>query len=58
MTGYGQRYFDFWIGAPTATPPARTLTFTVTKSNGQLQDKRVTTLADVMQAALTAPAAA
>jgi hypothetical protein len=34
-------------GAPTATPPARTLTLTVTKPNGDVQASRSTTLADL-----------
>jgi hypothetical protein len=54
MTGYGQRYFDFYVGTLTATPPAQTLTVTVTRSNGQLQYSRTTTLAEVMQAAQAA----
>ena len=54
MTGYGQRYFDFYVGTLTATPPAQTLAVTVTRSNGQLQYSRTTTLAEVMQAAQAA----
>jgi hypothetical protein len=59
MASYGQMNYRFYLGAPTATPPARTLTVDVIRANGQLQDKRVTTLADVLQAAQAAqPAAA
>jgi hypothetical protein len=57
MTGYGLHY-DVTVGAPSATPPARTLTFTVTRPNGQLQYLRTTTLAEVMQEALAAQPAA
>ena len=48
MAGYGQWTYRFSIGAPTATPPARTLTVTVTKPNGSVQDSRSTTLADLV----------
>jgi hypothetical protein len=59
MASYGQRTYSFTLGAPTATPPARTLTLTVTRPNGKVQDSRSATLAEVMQAALaTQPAAA
>jgi hypothetical protein len=51
MASYGQRTYRFYIGSPTATPPARTLTLDVTRPNGALQDSRTTTLAEVMQAA-------
>jgi hypothetical protein len=56
MASYGQWSYRFYIGAPTATPPARTLTFTVTKPNGDVQARRTTTLAEML--APFAPAAA
>jgi hypothetical protein len=58
MASYGQNTYRFYLGAPTATPPARTLTVDVTRPNGKVQDVRTTTLAEAMQAALTAQAAA
>ncbi|HLM05861.1 MAG TPA: hypothetical protein VK402_11815 [Blastococcus sp.] len=58
MASYGERTYRFYIGAPTATPPARTLTADVTKPNGGVQDSRSATLAEVMQAALATSAAA
>jgi hypothetical protein len=48
MGSYGQNTYRFSIGAPTATPPARTLTVDVTKPNGSVQDSRSTTLADLL----------
>lgn len=33
------------LGAPTTTPPARTLTVDVTRADGSVQDSRTTTLA-------------
>ena len=57
MASYGQNTYRFYLGAPTATPPARTLTLTVTRPNGSVQDSRTTTLAEVMQAALATRAA-
>jgi hypothetical protein len=47
MASYGERTYRFYIGAPTATPPARTITVTVTKPNGDVQVSRSTTLADL-----------
>jgi hypothetical protein len=58
MAGVGQSNFDFYVGALTATPPAQTLTVTVTRANGQVQYLRTTTVAEVMQAALAAQPAA
>ena len=58
MASYGQQTYRFYIGAPTSTPPARTLTLTVTRPNGSVQDSRTATLAEVMQAALAAQPAA
>lgn len=55
MGSYGQQTYRFYIGAPTATPPARTLTVTVTKPNGSVQDSRSTTLAELLA---SVPAAA
>jgi hypothetical protein len=55
MAGYGQNTYRFSIGAPTATPPARTITVDVTKPNGSVQDSRSTTLADLF-ASVTVPA--
>ncbi|MCW2636015.1 MAG: hypothetical protein JWQ99_2382 [Blastococcus sp.] len=52
MSSYGQFTYRFYAGAPTATPPGRTLTLTVTKANGQQEDIRTTTLAALIQAAL------
>jgi hypothetical protein len=43
---------QLYIGVPTATSPARTLTLTVTRPNGSVQDSRTATLAEVMRAAL------
>jgi hypothetical protein len=58
MASYGQMTYRFYLGAPTTTPPALTVAVDVTKPNGQVQDVRRTTLADIMQAALaTQPAA-
>jgi hypothetical protein len=54
MAGYGQRTYSYYIGAPTATPSATTLTLTVTRPNGKVQDSRTTTVAEVLQAALAA----
>ena len=48
MAPLGQGSFDFFLGSPTATPPATTLTVTVTRPNGQVQDSRTTTLAEVL----------
>jgi hypothetical protein len=58
MSSYGERTYSFSFGAPTATSPARTVTLTVRKSNGQLEAIRATTLAEIMQAALAAQPAA
>ena len=58
MASYGQRTYRFYLGAPTSTPAARTLTVDVTKPNGKVQDIRRTTLAEVVQAALAAQPAA
>ena len=55
MGSYGQATYRFSVGAPTATPPARTLTVDVTKPNGSVQDSRSTTLADLLA---SVPAAA
>jgi hypothetical protein len=55
MGSYGQNTYRFSIGAPTATPPARTLTVDVTKPNGSVQDSRSATLADLLA---SVPAAA
>jgi hypothetical protein len=57
MAGYGQMNYRFYLGAPTTTQPARTITVAVTRANGSVQDSRTTTLADVVQAALAAQAA-
>jgi hypothetical protein len=57
MGSYAQMTYRFYVGTPTTTPPARTLTVDVTKPNGSVQDSRTTTLADVVQAALAAQAA-
>jgi hypothetical protein len=58
MSNYGQRYFDFYVGAVTPTPAATMVTVTLTRANGQLQYIRTTTFAEVMQAALAAQPAA
>jgi hypothetical protein len=57
MATYGQFSYRFYLGAPTATPAARTITVDVTRANGSVQDKRTTALADVVRAALAALAA-
>jgi len=57
MGSYGQMTYRFYLGTPTSTPPARTITVDVTKPNGQVQDSRSARLADLMQAALDAQAA-
>ncbi|MDQ1662182.1 MAG: hypothetical protein QOJ68_2162 [Blastococcus sp.] len=56
MASYGQMTYRFYLGAPTATPPARTVTVDVIRANGSVQDRRTTTLADVVQAAMAASA--
>ena len=57
MASYGQMTYRFYLGTPTSTPPARTITVDVTKPNGQVQDVRTASLADLVQAALAAQAA-
>ena len=54
MGGVGQSTYDFSVGTLTATPPAKTMTLTVTRSNGQLQYSRSMTLADLYLAAQAA----
>lgn len=58
MGSYGQMTYRFYLGTPTSTPAARTITVDVTKPNGQVQDSRTASLADLMQAALAAQTAA
>jgi hypothetical protein len=58
MGSYGQMTYRFYLGSPTATPPAHTVTVDVTKPNGSVQDKRTTTLGEIYQAALATQTAA
>lgn len=57
MGSYAQKTYRFYLGAPTPTPAANTITVDVTKPNGQVQDSRSAPLADIDRAALAAQAA-
>ena len=53
VANYGLNTFTYSF-TPTPTPPAVTETLTVTRANGQLQDSRSATLAEILQSAQAA----